>query len=158
MNLPSTIPHLTLNTGHVRQSPRHEVSRDAIEILRPLLVEGTRPLPGQFRDYNLKSSPAGSCLLATIVGPGGRPCVTFGVAGSGHESGLLWSQLRSTYYRFSEIPPLASADLPAPPDEPPCPWLASVVLLATPDEAHWIADLERCCAWAWLEHVQEAGP
>ena len=37
---PTTLVHLTLNTGHIRNSPRREVHKNAINALIPLVRDG----------------------------------------------------------------------------------------------------------------------
>ncbi len=152
-NLPRKIPHLTFNTGHTRESPRDEVGPEAITLLRPLLTPGDHPLPRSIGDYRIKVTPIEAAVMVTVFGPLNRPLVTFGVAANQESSATLWGALEQHYLTITELPILRSAGFKAPPRRPSrAPWLAAITIYATPDEAAWIADLERCFAWCWLEH------
>jgi hypothetical protein len=110
--------------------------------LAPLLEPGEHRLPMP-ADYRIKVTSEGNALIVTVFA-NHRPLVTFGVAADEPAEDLLWPALEE-HHRS-----LAGTDSPA--RKPTSvPWVAAVVMFATPDEAFWIADLERCFAWAWLE-------
>lgn len=142
----------TINTGHERDSPRSEVSAAALAAVRPLLRPGRRPVPGM-AGYALAVAADGGALLATVYGPGDRPCVTFGVAADAGAAGPLWAALERQYLALTDLPGLRAADFRAPRPPSGLPWVSAMTILATPDEAGWIADLERCVAWAWIDSL-----
>lgn len=77
--------------------------------------------------------------------------MTFGVAEDDEAADALWPELESLYLRIAEFPGLRSADFAAPRRPDRAPWCAAITILAGPDEACWIADFERCVAWAQIE-------
>ena len=68
--------HVTLNTGHTRVSPRSEVSGEAIDALRGLLVPGYHTIPGT--GWGMQVTTHGDEMMATIFA-GKRPLVTLAV-------------------------------------------------------------------------------
>jgi len=140
--------HYTLNTDHTRHSPRSEVSDAAIAALTPLVVPGDHIIPGAPR-YLCTTTTQGSALIAT-ASQGQRPCVTMGVAPDAAAADAIWPHLQSAYLAACDLPGLRSADFAAPHRPGKHPWCAAIVITATPDEALWLGDFERCLAWAWL--------
>lgn len=144
------IRHLTVDTGHVRDSYRAEIRDDVIAVLRPLLE---RAAAGHVVDVPGEVRPAGCRMVAVpgrdrglrvtvsapamgSSGPSLDPLVTFGVAPSSLAGAALWSE----WGREGE-PPAA-------------PWCATVLrggLVQHPEAAAWLGDYERCCAWAWID-------
>lgn len=145
--------HYTLNTGHSRVSPRSEVSDAAIAAVGPLLSEGRHAMPGPLRAYQVQTSLAGTGMLASVYSPDGRPCVTFAVAPDADAAPNLWPAIESLYLRITEGPVLRRADFAAPRQPATTPWCAAVTILATPDEAYWLADFERVVAWAQIARM-----
>jgi hypothetical protein len=133
--------HLTLLSGHVRESPRSEVSDDVIATLAHLLATGTHDVPG-FAGYKLQVTIDGSALLATVRGRSNAPLVTVGVAPD-EESIAALRGLYGDRMKAVRGAPACVADLHD-----------SAVL--DPDALGWIGDLERCIAWAWIEHRRGA--
>lgn len=142
------IRHLTLDTGHQRDSHRHEVADHVVELLRPLLdraVAGERvPVPGDVQPAGCTLTAARGrdrALLVTVSGPppDHAPLVTLGVAPSSLASAELWREWIGTE---------RDDRTPAPP------WCVVRLypgLALHPEAAHWLGDLERCVAWAWIE-------
>ena len=91
-------------------------------------------------------------LVVTVYGPSGPhrlgqpksadiPLVTFGVAQRSRHSEPLWAML------------MANFEHPAGIKQPGTPWCAVVMhlsIMAYADAIGWLADFERCCAWAWI--------
>jgi hypothetical protein len=152
-----TIIHYTLSTGDVRMSPRGEVGDDVIERCRPWLVSGDHllPIPG----YRLLTTREGDAIVATVYATddthdeGGRPCVTWGIAPDDPSAEILWPTLERAYLVQTDMRGFRAADFAAPRRPASTPWIAAYTMLATPEEALWIADLERCLAWALIEEL-----
>lgn len=144
--------HVTLATGHSRVSPRAEVGDDAIDAIAPLLHEGGA-LPGP-TGYSLRwTSPPGLdvCLYTVHRDRDGAPLVTAGVAHSERDAEALWQILADLQERTTGRPPAAP--------RPVAPWCAAVILPGILDDpaVHWLGDLERCVAWAWIEERRRHG-
>lgn len=148
--------HYTLTTDHARQSPRSEVSDAVIDALLPLLrPTDSVPVPGQ-SGYHFGCRIRGSGLLVTVNDIVNRPCVAFGVA---PDALAAWPTWQSLIGMHREMVAVLGDKLATPKQPKETPWVAAVVLFATPDEAAWIADFERCVAFAWLlkSLLREAG-
>lgn len=147
------IHHVTLNTGHVRNSPRTEVADEIYNIVQPLLsaaIAGERPtIPAVEPACTLTAAAQDRCLIATVWGPDmdGRrvPIVTIGVASHSRCGAQLWPLLHE---RVS-VPVVSS-----PTEVPPEPWCAVRIDIGFgfyPAAAQWLGDFERCLAWAWVD-------
>lgn len=135
--------HLTLTTGHVRQSSRSEVSYDAIAALRPLLASGERALPAS-PGYLLQVTIDGSALMATVrlgwhadTETQRVPLVTIGVAPD-----------TTALYAFRQ---LYRGRVDAVREAPACIVDIHPTIALDPGAAEWLGDFERCLAWAWVE-------
>ena len=142
--------HLTLNTGHLRRSPRHEVGEAVIRALAPMVAEAVAhpgapvPMPGEFSMPGVTitlDQGAAACALVTLARDGKR-LASIGIAGRSRCAAAVWSALVD---RYDGAPPAAMPQS--------APWV-SVVLhaqaLLEADGPGWIGDFERCLAWAWL--------
>lgn len=157
MRIATIMIHLTLNSGHVRESPRSEVDDAVVATLTPFTAPGQRllPIPG---DYVVRTDQAeGGGLLATVFAPGARPCITVGVAANDSEADVVWPHLEQLYLRVTDLPGLRAADFEPPRRPVSTPWVVAVVIAAGPAEAYWMGDFERCLAWAYLESTGRAG-
>lgn len=140
------VHHVTLDTGHVRQSPRSEVSDDAVAMLQPLLervLSGEHvPIAGLTMNGTAED---GACIVT--LSQTGVPVVTIGIASHSRGGALLWPVLHQSS-------PLA-APRTSPEQIPPEPWCATRlqpgVVLITLDELLMLGDIERCLAWAWID-------
>lgn len=149
------LQHYTVPTGHTRQCSRSEVPPQVMDQLRPLLKTGRHKMPIT-GGYTLLVSVDGHCLLATVF-CGERPCVSIGVAPDADASAKLWPIVERGYLEALDAIKMqpgqdAAARHPLPPNG--VPWCAAYLVLATPSEAYWIADFERCLAWSWIEKVR----
>lgn len=138
--------HLTLNTGHVRESPRSEVGDDVIDMLRPLVRTTGGPLPHS-PGYAAQITRAGRDAMYTIsrvIDDEAAPLVTCGLAVDDPET--VWHALvRCTGGRVQAEMPSAT------------PWLGIVihpVTLLAPAALSWLGDAERCIAWALIEESE----
>jgi hypothetical protein len=148
----STLAHVTLTTGHVRQSPRSEVASHVLPMLqdwlRDALAGQVVPMqtPSRAR-YTMTASASADALTYELAREGVR-IVTGGVARvDGVESAATWRVLH-------DDPPAPLATDPLHP--PAAPWCAARIesgVMRSADavsDLYWLADLERCLAWAWL--------
>jgi hypothetical protein len=136
-----TLSHLTLQTGHVRNSPRHEVHDDVIAALSPIVISGGGPIAKT--DWTLRmvqGAAVGSCGFE-LHWKNWWVCSCY----------LAWTKrgdvaMRNVVPQLSSIPfgKLGSV-----------PWLTAVLMpgaanapFSTLMEA---GDLERCIAWTVLE-------
>ncbi len=163
------IRHLTLNTGHSRDSPREEVGEDIIDTCRDLIVGCLashlyEPIPAaRDPDCVLVATREGRCLVATVsalfVADHGElagelrriPLVTIGVAESARCGATLWRALHAGRE------PGLQTDRNHPPQAP---WCAarlepSISYQLFAGAAHWLGDFERCLAWAWIDYLGE---
>jgi len=151
-----TLAHVTLATGHVYDSPRDAVEPGVVEALRPVLVAaltgGPAPIPG-FPGYTLSGGVIGDACMVTVSAQGSEgaqhdpnPIVSIAIAASADHASRLWRDL-------CELSTGVNSTIdPASP--PPAPWCGATLYpaaLAHYDQLQWIADLERCLAWTWLE-------
>lgn len=156
MNCPDHILHYTLNTGHTRVSPRAEVADDIIRLLRPLLSPGRHDTPKEGYFVDVANSPGSAFLFTALraTQQGQVPLLTCAVAAKPeHEE--VWAELEKLYFKITELPGIRSADFKVPRKPEELPWLAALLVHATPEEALWLADFSRCLAWAWLESLED---
>ncbi len=140
------VRHVTLQTGHTRQSWRHEVDPEVLPLASALLeraLAGERvPIPGA-DGCEMTAASAGRCCLVTAW-RGDAPLVTTGIAAHSRCGAELWRRLHDAPWT-----PLATAGTARPPE----PWCAALLqpgLALHPSAAHWLGDYERVMAWAFL--------
>lgn len=147
--------HVTLQTGDTRDSPRSEVSEDAVAACSRLLDEARAgklprlPLPPALPECHLRVTREGRCTLATVM-HAGAPVVTYAIASHSRCGGPLWRRLHDP----------ALYQLATDPERPPVePWLAVRLEpgVALVDRDRWpdlmlvLSDFGRCLAWAVLD-------
>ncbi len=161
------INHITLNTGHLARSERAEVNDATLDVLVPWLAEAEStgahvPLPvAALSHYSAQVIMQSGALIVTIYGPAGPhnvgsphvgdplPLITMGVAQRSRQGAPLWSQLVDAFGARSGL------------QKPAEPWCAVAIhpgIGAYSDTAHWIGDLERCIAWAWITRNPDLRP
>jgi hypothetical protein len=153
-----TLTHVTLNSGHTRASPRHEVADAIVAALGPrleALLGGQRvPLPELGDGYSLTGTAQGRGAIATVWAVDRRVCqaplVTFGICGAAADSAALWRLLH--LHHLPELEPLAT-DPALPPTAPWCAARIDIGAIAADHSAALaaIGDLERCVAWTLIE-------
>lgn len=146
--------HVTIDTGHERESPREEVGVGVVELLRPLVVRALRGervgLPGSPGCTLSGGSDDGVTAVVTISSADGAPLVMIGIAppsAPDASADRVWRLLHAqpTGVRLPRIVP-----------QPPAPWCAvrlEIGAALEPWQVTWLGDAERCIAWAWLEEV-----
>lgn len=159
------INHTTLTTGHNARTSRADVADDVLAIVAPWLqsIVGAgqkSPMPVQaLSHFSAIAYVQDGGLIVTVYGPDGPhergqpanadiPLVTFGVAQRSRHSEPLWAML------------LANFDHPEGIKQPGTPWCAVVMhlsIMAYADAIDWLADFERCVAWAWITRNAQMG-
>lgn len=148
------IAHVTLTTGHVRLSPRHEVDDAVVAALRPLIEEvvSGRTVPIPVPGYSITGRTsgedgAGRCLSVIVWGERlqPEPICTIGIAAHSRCGARLWRKLHEVTTRPAVTDPGR---------QPTALWVAAA--LQTGLERHadalvWLGDFERCLAWAFIE-------
>ena len=140
--------HYSINTGHGRWSPRSEVADEIVDVLRPLIVAGNHDTP--MEGYRLEVSQTLRGLLCTMV-HGKRPVMSMMVAASQEDLDHLWPTMQEMYHAVTEVPALRSLDYIAGSKPDKLPTCIAWPMFATPQEAMWLGDFERCLAWTFLE-------
>lgn len=143
--------HVTLTTGHERESPRSEVAPGVLRLVGRLLERALTgevvPLPERVQPAcTLTATARGYALLATVHA-GGDALVWIGVARVDDEDA------RGVWRELHEAPGLPLPGITAPDASPPAPWCAvrlEAGVARHPAAAEWLGDFERCLAWAWL--------
>lgn len=152
------IRHVTLTTGHTRDSQQGEVSEKAIAVCQDLIKAvmadpHTCPIPGP-PGYSLGGRATSKSCLAATVWADGPPSVciaTIGVALHSRCGAVLWREL----HRSGDAPVITD-----PERCPPEPWVAAALntrITAHMDATEWLGDFERVLAWAFLR-MSDAAP
>ena len=152
------INNLTLTTGHNARTSRADVADDVLAIVAPWLQsivgagqKSPMPVPA-LSHFSAIAYVQDGGLVVTVYGPSGPhqpgqpasadiPLATFGVAQRSRHSEPLWAMLLAN---FEHAPGLG---------QPATLWCAVAVhpsIMAHANTIGWLADFERCCAWAWI--------
>lgn len=141
------LAHLTVNTNHLRMSPRKEVSSEAILVCSSFVQQGRHDIPGL---------PGVWC--ETRRKNVGRASLTIGGRHGAVIAALLAWEAEAAARAWPAIIALARhGGVIAPEVRMPktLPWLAvslaPIAMVLTRDELMALADFERCWAWAVLE-------
>lgn len=145
------IRHVTLTTGHVRDSHRTEISEQAIAVCADLImraIASVEPItmPGPWSEYSLGGQSGGRCVTL-MMRHGADAIATIGIAAHSRCGAALWRAMHT----YGSVPVVTD-----PERCPPEPWVAVALdegLALHPDAAEWLGDLERCLAWAWLSLI-----
>jgi len=147
-----TLYTLTLHSGHVRESLRHEVAESVCEMQKLIrggtLVQGPHtqttwvrfgfPSPDGTPCTAHLSVAAAECIAVICIEIGGRPAVDMSLCWM--HSGENWAALAESSQRRG---------LPVPEAPTHTPWLA-VRIVPGQDNPSWLGETERCLAWAIL--------
>lgn len=139
--------HVTLNTGHVRRSPRAEVADDVIAALMPMIddIAAGQSVPIEScPGYVLTGAIDGRCAVFT-VSYAEAPVATIGASLHSRCGAKLWRSLHESY----------AGDLATDPDKPPpTPWCAArleIGIALHPDANEWLGDFEKSLGWTFIE-------
>lgn len=134
--------HLTLTSGHLRRSPRSEVSDEIIAVLQPIVRSGGGELAGLEIRMDPAPYPGGRAwTIGSTALPGAVSCV------------CCWSeQTAAAWWREAgALLGLREAPISGP---PPLPWLAvmmrAAALTLPPAKLSMLGDAERCVAWCLI--------
>jgi hypothetical protein len=157
------INHLTLSTGNITRIERGDVDGETLGRVAPwlaaLVASGeSAALPVSDLDsYTALASVADGALIITISGPAmdsgpmrGKPppLVTMGVAKRSRQGAALWPLLQAPHMPAVK----RGAERPA---EPWCGVAIWPTIMLHPKSMAWLADLERCIAWAWCTRAED---
>ncbi len=150
--------HITLTTGHARDSYRSEVSDEAVKVCGALIgrLAGSNDDPHNEETYPFPSLPGywisgqvkSRAMLATVWADKNRdmPVLAIGIAMSSKAGASLWRAL----HRMEGLTLATSID-----KCPPEPWVAAAPLpgaaLASRSAMMILGDFERCLGWAFIE-------
>ncbi len=157
--IPRTLRHITLSTGHVRETPRSEVSDETIEMLKPIVHQALTGSPAALHTlgpgWTLSGGVDGDGCALTIWGPpAGKqrlPVATVGIAPSPLAANAVWRSLTEQASTLTRV----VRDL-----RPLPPWCAVRLdpgIAVYPVSSRWLGDLERCLAWTWIEMQGQSG-
>lgn len=145
MTTPTSLLHLTLTSGHVRESPRREVGNDIVALLRPIVAAGR----GVVHGLNItieRSRPGGAAFNLGWSSDPTAPDVRCLLCWDPRAHAAWWDEARA-------LTAWLRVALPAEPAG--WPWLAVALqptaLSRTPIQLHMLGDAERCVAWALLD-------
>jgi hypothetical protein len=146
---PHQIEHVILDTGHARRSPRSAIEDEIIRVLdasfdRAITTGAREPIPGWAPFSFNVTTEAGAAIVN--LWREATPVVTFGIAADPASSPKLWRLLHEG----------GAGKHATSPDRPPAtPWIGARMeigaALTAPDDLLWIADFERCLAWAFID-------
>lgn len=152
------INHVTLTTGHVTRSQRRDVADDTLAAVAPWLQSAINsgqqhPLPG-LPQYAAAVFVQDGGLVVTVYAHqpdiGQRlPLVTFGVAQRSRHGEALWALLVANFGAHA---------LAKRPREPWCAVALHPTLAGDLGATQWLADFERCVAWAWITRNPDLRP
>lgn len=140
--------HLTLTTGHRRESPRSEVADHVVAMLRPVVLRalhGPARVPGGA--VVVSAVREGTCATVALRHEDGTPLLTLGLAPGEEGAAATWRALHDG----AATPLATSAE-----EVPPIPWCADRLetgLALHSEVAAWTGDLARCLYWTWAEVV-----
>lgn len=138
----TSISHITIDTGHVRASPRAEVADPVVTMLRAWISRALAGEPVNMGEVGcvMTAQQRGESLIAEVSDRELRPLATIGV-GTGVGAADVWRELHADARSAA-----TSGDSP-----PGTPWVAARLRPDIGRAASWLGDFERCLAWAWME-------
>lgn len=149
------INHITLTTAHVTRSQRADVDDGTLAVVTPWLQQAVNsgrqhPLPG-LPEYAATVFLQDGGLVVTVyarqadIGPR-LPLVTFGVAQRSRHGEALWALMMANFGAHARA------------QRPREPWCAAALhptLQLDIEATEWLADFERCVAWAWITRTPD---
>lgn len=143
-----TIAHLSLFTGHFRNSPREEVHQEAIDILMPYVMDGGGKIANTSWTVKMvRGAAPGSCCFT--LHHSGFWLFSCYMAWTSAADEPMWDVVREVtktkVARPKSVPWLAVHAMP-------------MFLLAPPHAIIEAGDLERCVAWTVIEAMAEKSP
>jgi hypothetical protein len=155
--------HLTITTGDTRWSPRDEVDQRVLALCQdailPALLAGQRARIPRSPAYYLTGGMQAAALAVTCwVDEGTQriPIVTWWIAGDQVAASIWDTVILPHCRRMAALHPGSS--MPTVQRPASTPWVAAWLEVGSaidPTPLVWIADLERCLAWAWIDHLRQ---
>lgn len=147
----------------MRESPRSEVGDHVASQLRYLLALAcaldAAPVGIGISGWVMTARERPGSLSVRVYAPNGLPVAVF-AAGAEHDAPKgRESAWRRVVGEATWLFRGAAPDAPPLVEPPAPPWLIGAFLpaiLAYPKSVGWLADLERCAAWAWLDIAAQA--
>jgi hypothetical protein len=156
--------HVTLNTGHVAETARAEVSQKAIDYLLPFVDNESGQFPqisigfDIYRPLKEDGSARDGAAIFHIMPVPETSEITYAVCLGCWKADMTegaWERLREVYVpwapalrKFGLWKPMADAP-------PPVPWLGVIILptivMLDQDRILMLGDMERCLFWALAE-------
>ena len=136
--------HVTLDTGHVRWSPRSEIADDLIALVATHIAAARRRGPADVPrqpGYTARALARHGALAVTVRWQDEAEVVAIYVGATLLDAVTLGVALGEP------APPILQ---PEPAEAPACLVRLGVGLLDHPAAAAWLGDYERCMAWSWL--------
>lgn len=149
--------HVTMNTGHSMEVPPGKVGRQALRLLKHLVVKGGGRVPGMERWRTVVSRGDGAAVFDIRRSDSAESAVVLNaVAWSEQGEAIVWELLERSYYEVGDILAKIGVEGEAPDLPDRRPWLATWILpqamfLAGEQDFSWFADFEQCMALAILE-------
>ena len=153
------IRHITLTTGHTRDSCRDEIDDEVTtiigEMIDRIIADDTQTVPiPHVGPYSLGGKASSHCLIATVWadGPPSEVVATIGIAVHSDCGTALWREL----HKWGTTPVATDAE-----SCPPAPWVAvalEAAILRHLDTMDWLGDFERCLAHAWMDNRLQVAP
>lgn len=141
------LAHLTINTADLRMSPRSEVSTEALAVCRPLTLPGRHRIPGMPPELWVECRRKNAGRATMIIGDEAGTYIVAQLAWTEDAADAAWPSVIALARDSGVIAPALHL--------PPLPWLAVMLapVCATlpPQTLMFLADFERCWAWAVLE-------
>lgn len=151
------LAHYTINTGHTRLSPAEEVSDQTLNMLFPLISTGGGQLPDPFGKYRVTivKTPGGATFDISNTDPSSpTPLVLCALCWSAGAAPAIWKEIEKAYLNLTDIHlDLIGKAVPRIPQH--IPWLTVLTFpfcMLFLDSVTWLADLERCLAWAIMRN------
>lgn len=161
MNEALVISHITLNSGHNRNSTTadnilgEQLFDALVPVVRKALTGQNAIIPWVEDRYSLIGGSQGRdsifavCGRSRLFGSKWVPFVEVGI-GAGENDAEIWKDL----YRIAELVQSEVKVL----DMPARPWCAVMIYPSSvlfPASMTWLGDLEKCLAWTWLHMIKE---
>ncbi len=161
--MPDTLIHLTMNTGHARESARAEVAREIVEALLPIVKTGGGTLP-VVTPYRVIVTREPGAAAFTLSHPEYGPVITGVLCTDAARAQETWATAEKLYLKIIDDlvqvgAALADSFMQLPPCPERVPWLAVIMTGAAEiipgNLLQWAGDFEHCMAWAIIDAGRE---
>lgn len=141
------INHITLNTGHIRQTYPTEVDKSIYFILKRIYKDSFQKKGASlFGRYTMKSTKSDYGVLITVFNDDSIPILTTGISDT--DDGTLWDLLHTSATTPLKTSKLMHADTPYIADR------LEVGALISLHAMEWTGDFSKCMSWIVLSPKQ----